>query len=298
MHQVLFALCVILSCNVSFGKSDTAKELEKINENLVKTVPYSEELNKNINALKQLFNGESKVNVFNMEYRKTLEKLNYLVENKCDKTTVDYFELIDASLHFESREKEPIKRISKVVKQLLSKHAKNCQKVYPELFHSKTADLDHEKNRYVDTLLDSLYNVDGKFDWRTQRPRDLFEYYIKGAIIWSHHMKGVLKALQTDLSDDSASEYIKAIEDEVAGKKAVNEEKLRGIYNLYLLEPCRHYVSVLGPEVFVPAQYDGSLYHEVDEEEGDYYKSWFKYRICKQLLVDESFVFEHLVNYI
>lgn len=106
------------------------------------------------------------------------------------------------------------------------------------------------------------------------------------------------EALKSNAQNDSDYKYLRRVLDEKTGRYTFHKDKIRGLFKKYLVEPCKHVVDFLGPDLFTPARFDITFYSEVDHELDDYYLDWSCFSICQALIKDEKALYHDVINYV
>lgn len=190
------------------------------------------------------------------------------------------------------------RRIDKLIYQFSLNHSKNCQLVYPKIFHQIHSTLDNNKSKIVDSLLMQVFfgsnsnQANGAGDNHVMNIMSLYNGFVANTISIasiddSQLIYGALEQIAREKEDPDVI-YMKGISDERRGTRYVRKDKLKELFRRYFYEPCEYYVRQLGPDVFIPATFDSEWQHEVDYRQYDYYFGWAKFKLCTFLLDNEG----------
>lgn len=175
----------------------------------------------------------------------------------------------------------PPLRVHLLVNQVCKQHAKLCFSAHIANFKAAYASLDKTTAHRVETFTDLLIE----------------DHYLKRASPDKSKSLVLYEALKQkpDVSDfrdaKLANEALEALakEDPAApslwGSQFLDRDEIRGIFDKYLVEPCREYYRKLGPEVFKPAQFDQVYEPQFNEKEVEFYTGWVRYALCEQLIL-------------
>lgn len=154
--------------------------------------------------------------------------------------------------------------------------------------------LDQEQLRYVEKFAGiNSYSL----DWKHLSTQQLFiKFVVSNQLSWWHRTGDVYDALVSVATGEQDSKCLRKMVNEDKGTGRVDRNKFESVYNKYMVNPCRYYIEQLGPDVFVPAGYDAELYHDVDESKRGFYFAWARYKLCRQLLANQSHVLNQLLR--
>lgn len=228
--------------------------------------------------------------------------LQQVIDNpKCDGT--DYWilyandEAVDlyGSVFYE----QVTDRILKVMYEIFKQHAKKCRPVYIDAHQKKKEQLDRVVAERVATLTEVLLEKGRVFTPKFvyYSLDHLFERYIRRAFnvndyIGRHSIK---TAIETIGKGDPDLMYLKKISNGT-GNNVVETSKVKELVQKYLIEPCRVFVTELGPDLYIPARLDSEFYNDVEESNRDYYLTWVSFMICQALTQDEESILSELAE--
>lgn len=76
----------------------------------------------------------------------------------------------------------------------------------------------------------------------------------------------------------------------------INKDKVKELVNKYLIEPCKQYETIMGPNLFIPARFDANIYFLIKDNYDDYHEDWWYLKICLALTKDEKAVFDDVLK--
>lgn len=194
-----------------------------------------------------------------------------------------------------------LRRIDSLIYQYSLKHAIDCVPKYPEIFAKRYAQLDAERLAKVETF--AIEIIDKQLRYKKQlfggEKRIDVKIFDMGELTegiktlrGSRSGQVVFDVIKRLAKDDPERIYLYKVLDEKDAQMKIRADKLRELFNSYLVEPCKYYIAELGLEVFIPAGYDLKMFDAEDRyhlvEAFDLYTGWVRYKICKFLAIREQ----------
>lgn len=279
----------------------------RLNAYLVEKVP-TDETSPNIQAaldrLREL--GDAKQSFLSKTPIRDLKEFTALQQviqdTKCDHTA---YAIVRANERASGLHRRAHRRIDKVVSRILSDHAKKCLRVHPIAYQTKKEQLGQLAFKRVEELAGTVINKDilsSRYEHKCSEinAHNLITMYIKyhrNIHSFVDVLDSLKSALMNNADGDPDAKYLKRVPDEYTGKRVVHKERIRKLSRKYLLEPCKQFVALMGPDLFVQAEFDMRHYYELDDHENkDYYLGWSYFKVCRALTADESVVLDDVVN--
>lgn len=266
------------------------RDYEKINKYLLENVK-TDDMKENMDAVLELLHTKKAWNptLTIVDALEQLTSLNELV-NRCDwEGFVSLFKNVRASGIESNSNWRKLSRIDNLVLRYAIKHSDNCYKVYPAQYKVKLAKLDKQTVQRVDTFTEGF--LMRYSNWRTlysarSKINVLMDKFILKTESLDEQRDGRIahEALKKLAKDDTKFEYFQYVLNEEKGMFELREDKIRELFSEYLLEPCKKYAQELGPDVFIPANYDALYKLNFDLGEIEYHQSWARFRICSILI--------------
>lgn len=224
--------------------------------------------------------------------------------NKCSASSYEILLRNDRATggrtHSKRSNSEQLNKVERIVYKVALQHALDCQEVYPLEFKRRYAELDRELVRSVEEYLRSVQDIvlqpTDKENEETRRAasRELARQRTLRPTTGFASAKVLYKVIEALASKNQDPDLEGIVEEaNLEGKKEVNREKLRQLFNKYLVKPCQYYVEKLGPGLFIQADYDGemleynSFYAKDSAEVTDFLIGLDGYHLC-DFLVDEN----------
>lgn len=194
---------------------------------------------------------------------------------------------------------DKLNRVERIIFDVSKQHAIDCQQVYTVEFKKRYAELDRELVRPVEEYIRSVHDVclepkDRQNEAsRRAASRELARQRSVKPTVGFASAKVLYKVIETLAGRDKDSGFTEIVQVAESDKKEVNKDRLRQLFNRYLIEPCQYYVEKLGPGLFIPAEYDGemvdyeSFYTQDTAEVTDFLLGLDGYHLC-HFLVDEN----------
>lgn len=273
-------------------RNSAAQSLQSIDDYLEEHVG-SDDADSNLKAAASLL--EQKLRAGNEDLT-NLETFTLLaqVENKCDHESYEILrkndkltgEVIDRNLN-------PDRRIEFVFYKIALRHAIECNEIYPNKYNSKQLQLDQKLFERVKTFCKGIINYEKNTGlWQKYISNEALTVRDRGPIAY--------EAIEKLAKYDPDVRFLKRIlsqADKGSIGKTVDKEKVELLYRKYLIEPCRYYLDELGEDLFIPANYDAKLFHDVDPREPYFYFAWANYQVCQVLVHREySLILAELVS--
>lgn len=284
---------------VAFSIGNAEARYEKLNVYLTAKVPGNAEVAPNMEAASRWLQQQESVETSSqssalVDELKEFAALKEIVDDtKCDGTAYGIMRANENAvrLHRLKVFNEVLRRVDKVVLKILKDHAEKCLSVYSSNYHAKKAQLDELVLKHVEGLAKTVMSLDN-FP-ASNEPRTLFDKYIKYQLGVRDFARNdvLLKALiHNSLGKLDASHPWKDAES-LVGKQVVDKRKLNELVTKYLIEPCKQFETVMGPDLFFPAEFEAQLYYKIGDDE-DYFKGWASFKICQAITSDDSAVFK------
>lgn len=264
-------------------------DYEYINKHLVDKVK-SYNMQDNMDAALQLLQARKSWNP-SLPIVEALEQFTGLIglDNQCDWAAFEtLFKNVKAT-GIDTEGWSTFSRVDDLVLKKLVKHSDNCYRVYPAKFRAKLAKMDQEVLRRVDTFTEGFLlrysNWRGLFSARSKIKVLLDNFVLKTeSIDQQRDARIALEALRTLAKEDPDSEYFQYVADQQKGVFEFREDKVKQLFDTYLVGPCEQYNRELGPDVFVPANFDAMYKLNFDLAEIQYHEAWARFRICTVLI--------------
>lgn len=207
---------------------------------------------------------------------------------------------------------QPFKRIDLLVWKYSIEHAINCRDVYIDNFNKIFPTLEAAQMKSLGNFIDQLLRL------RLHKTDYLYRYYVlffypgdKGSdtsvnpvdiVQMSKSVRAkestsiAYNVIKISSADDPDHKYLKEVIDEKAGKLVIREDKIRELFQRYIIKPCQYYISKLGPDVFKPALYDVKMLdpeyrYTVEDGTYDFHLGWIRFRLCDALVNKEQKAF-------
>lgn len=309
-RTILVAALVV----VVLGSEGAQALYHRLNNYLMNNVK-TDEVGANMEAAAKWLEGQDSVqhSCLSTTPVKDLKRFTAL-QQVVDDTTCDHiaYDIMSANekavgLHVLLLYRQDLRRVEKVMLEIFENHAKRCAKVYPVTYRTLKLELDavqfERAKKYAQTLIDTdrLFLVmNEKISWHY--PLNLFylHRYIKHFPTFGGRTRrtALSEALKYNARKDPDYKYLRSVLDEKTGKEAFHKDKIKGLVKKYLIEPCKHVVDFLGPDLFIPARFDLPFYSEIDEQFGDYYLGWSYFAVCQALVKDEKSLYNEVTKYV
>lgn len=196
-----------------------------------------------------------------------------------------------------------VRRVDKLILRVRKAHAVKCQSVYPISYLEKKQQLDATVSGSVKEIGDKIISwdlLDRRRGYTAAYPSNLFREYIAPDLAFRKSFIDIAFALRDALTKNSEEDpnamYLRRVSDERSGKRLVHKDKIKELSRKYLIEPCKQYEAVMGPDLFEPARLDAEIHHVLNEENQDFYLGWSYYKFCKAITADESEVFDEAIK--
>lgn len=313
MKFITILLAVFAVASTAVDRSEAA--YGRLNEYLIKHV-HTDEVAPNMEAASRWLSKQAGLVPTYLwmapigDLKKFTALQQVIEDTKCDRTAYEIMRTnADADTLLRLREICAVsRRVDKVMLRILEDHAKDCQEVYLKTYRTKKAQLDETVFEGVKRLSRGIidanrnrhsYRVHVGFD-PNLTPHELFKRYIKYRltvqIFSSNKLHSPLhNALVSSSRNDPDAKYVRKVPDEQNGKRVLHEVKIKELIRKYLIEPCQQYQAEMGPDLFIPARFDGKFYHELGQDY-EYYLGWTYFRICALLTSNEPAVFVNVIN--
>lgn len=182
------------------------------------------------------------------------------------------------------------RRVDKVILKIFQDHAARCYKVYQKRSHEMVEQVPDQKVERVVDVSKALMEKD-KFvapDRAFYQPKILYNEYVKKAISVRRYIgtNALKDAVIASAKNDPDVRYLRKVPDDRTGKAIVHKDKIEGLVQKYVIEPCKQYTDLLGPDLFIPADFDVRFHRDSEISWGnpDYYLTRASFRICKALI--------------
>jgi hypothetical protein len=169
------------------------------------------------------------------------------------------------------------RRIDSIVRHFRIKHAVNCYTVYPGRFNRLCAIKDDDKVRSPMLFYEKFPDASA---WLGDSSFATIAY----GLISNDSLK----------ANDPDNKYCRQSVNEIRGGLEVNEAGVRRLAQRYVIEPCRQFLHLTGPEIFIPASFDQLALKHEDRYEyhsaavADFLKGRQFYRVCEKLVRHDS----------
>lgn len=272
---------------------DHQRDYEKINKYLEDNVKQNGDdldVESNLEAGSKFLQAKKAWNP-NLPIVEALEQFTSLngVETRCDWAGfVVLFKNIRAT-KLDDGDWAKFNRVDNLVLKLVIQHSNNCYRVYPARWRSKLASLGEGVVKRVDIFTEAFLmrysNWRSLLSTRSKIKLLLDKFVLKTeSIDEKRDGRIAYEAIKNLAKDDPDLRYLEYVVDEENQTVGLSEDKIRLLFDTYLLEPCKRYTQELGPDVFVPANFDAIYKLNFDVKEVEYHESWARYRICSVLI--------------
>lgn len=297
------AVVVIAIASLAVGKIES--HYSRLNTYLIQRVD-NDEIGPNIEAatawLKEQENVKqpflSKVPIEDLKKFTALQQV--IEDTKCDHTA---YEIMRANVNAVSLSRNAVRRIDKLILKIFTDHVMKCKSVYPTIYQTKKAQLDENVFARVKKLATNVMNLDvfsgrSSFDNERLSPHNLFHEYIKHRLSARKSFVRLGYALKDTITDNVTLDllYSRRVPSKHTGRRVVDKDKTKDLVNKFVIEPCKQYEAEMGPDLFIPAEFDMVLHFELDNDNRDYYLGWSYFKICEALTSDESEVFDEVIK--
>lgn len=302
-YAVLVALAI-----ASLSVANTEARYEKLNEYLIKSVT-NDEVEPNMEAasnfLKEQENAKQSLLTKNpISDLKQFTALQQVIDDK--ECGHDAYEIIRANadavdLHKLNYVHDIVRRVDKLIYKIIASHAERCLETYPTKYVAKREQIDPKLLEQVEKIGKSVINGDqanARSLMYIMEPNNLFNHYIRNtrSLASFANIKNALnKALVANSQADPNAKYARQVPNESTGKREVHKNEIKELTRKYLIEPCKQYEAFMGPDLFIPADYDGRVRNKINDNK-DYYAGWSYFKICEVLTSNESAVLKEVVN--
>lgn len=177
----------------------------------------------------------------------------------------------------------PLTRIDRLVHLASRRHTEACFEVYPRRFHELSQQLRAENVDAFDGLREFMDQVLGCTDCISSKVRDLRDSRAERASEHAYKLIERHSARDKDLRQDLVRETTRR-------RPMINGRRVRALVQRHIVEPCRAYVQLLGPNVFVPALFavmvleSPERYRPSESQHRDFLHGWLHYRLCESLI--------------
>lgn len=304
-----YAFLVASFMVASIAIRNTEAGYDKLNEYLVTKVVDNDEVEANMEAASKWLADQNKVRLKFItrapidDLKKFTALQQVIADTRCDRRAYEIMRPNEKAvgLHKKKDYKEVVRRVDKVMLSIFKSHAEKCLSTYRQVYRTKMEQLDEEVRKQVERLAEAIIRANGYTGpWYVATdPSNLINRYIRYHLT-VRSFAGVDKALYRALIDntegDPDAKYTQRVADEQSDKRTIHEGKIKELIGKHLIEPCRLYEAEMGPDVFIPGEFEARVYNKVDNSDRDYYLGWSYFKICRALIADESAVFDEVVG--
>lgn len=180
------------------------------------------------------------------------------------------------------------RRIEKILSFYLHRAVSNCNKVYIKKFKKIYPTMDSQLVKRVEFLVEKAIDSYTSSEYQQHAPLEHFKTL-------SHRLLSIVKrrsysdfafdsiyiyeAMKTLVKGDPLEKFVYKQPNERLGELVVNREKFTQLFQKYIENPCKYYLSQLN-SIFDPATFDINFHFEVAENEEAYYRAWLTYLLC------------------
>lgn len=303
-HAFLVASFVVVSISIR----STEAGYDKLNEYLVTKVVDNDEVEPNMEAASKWLEDQNKVRLKFItkapidDLRKFAALQQVVADTRCDRRAYEIMRPNEKAvgLHQKKDFGEVVRRVDKVMLDIFKKHAEKCLSVYRQVYRTKRAQLDEAVRKRVERLAETIIRTNAFTGpwYLALTPSNLINRYIKYNLTVGS-FAGIKKALYTALiansEGDVDAKYTRSIANEQSGQQTIHGDKIKDLIGKYLIEPCRRYEAEMGPDLFIPAEFEARVFRKIEASDKDYYLGWSYFKICRALTADESTVFDEVM---
>lgn len=223
-------------------------------------------------------------------------------DTKCDRNAHAIIRKCEKAvgLHKLLRTREELRRTEKVMLEIFKSHAEGCSRIYPETYRMKIVQLDQTKLDRARSFARVVMSSD-RFKLSVGEkvlfndPGALLTRYVLNAPKIKDFKDDIFHDALEAAQDDPDFEKICSVPDEDAEKVSAHLRKIKELIRIYLVEPCQYIVEELGPDLFVPAEFDLQVYPKTEESE-DYYRGWSTFMICRAIIGNERTILHSIIR--
>lgn len=228
------------------------------------------------------------------------------IQSKCDQpsyeTFMDNYGATAGRASYSGTENA--RRIDLLINYYCSKHAIQCKSSIETKFKVKYRNLDRLMLRQIATLTNFLVEEQFSRIDLDNNPGDISRLLFNEIILnEAAHAKtqrntgivyGALKSLVENSAD---SKYLLHHSEEQTNEEGFSGTKVIDLLNKQLVVPCEQFVQLLGPGVFIEADFDSQFNHKVDPNQSEFYRAWARFKLCQYLVNSKQSLSEHLVEF-
>lgn len=191
------------------------------------------------------------------------------------------------------------KRIENMIYFYGFQHAKQCRLNYVQNHEIKYNNMDKRLVRYVETFLNPImyserYPIDADSDWD-----QVYKYFLATEVSMRGPLEAeiLFKTLEKITENDSKRDHLIGL---LPNMESSRRDKIREMYDKYLIKPCEYYIKQLGPDIFDPITFDDLFKDrkaQVDNIKPEFYHSWARFRFCEALVEhDQESLFSDIIK--
>lgn len=205
-------------------------------------------------------------------------------ENKCSSETVEIIEANDYITSYKARnldENNELDRVELVIRYYAMKHAQECRDVY-------TQNLKYRNKKMFKVVKESVQTFADKM--RTEVENNL-------VMTTKTHGKVVFETVQqlANKARDPDRSYLRTVmahnqpdQGLWSSTRVVHEPKVRGLFNKYLVGPCKIFMTLNYDGMLEAAEYDDEWVPRSDEFGSLYDSVVYRYKTCKRLVENDQ----------
>lgn len=287
MSSYIILATAIMIASLAIGNTEAG--YERLDKYLTKQVA-NDEVGPNIEAasiwLKE--QREKKLSFMSSTPVTDLEKftaLQQVIDDiKCDDTAHEIMRDNERAVGLSTlfAEGKVTRRVDKVILEIFKNHAERCQQVYPNTYREKKQQLSSQQIGRVETIAKLILEHE-----RYVKPKD-FPFYTSENL-FNHYVKRPFSV------DRCLGENLNQAAIVANSKRSINKDRVKEMMMNHLIEPCKLFVSLLGPGLYSPAGFDAKFRHKIDGSNREFYLLWSYFMICKALINHEREVFLDVV---
>lgn len=189
----------------------------------------------------------------------------------------------------------PLRRVDALVYQFALKHSIDCFRQHPRNYAALRESALRPADRHaVESFMDALIG----------NPNAVERGEIR-AVSGKRAAALAYSSISWHGAEDPDLRFLGPVVDERRGRPHIDSAAVRSLLQKYLVEPCRAFVAVFGPNVYQPAIFDLQMLEPEDRYRPNsrlmvrFLHSWLHYRLCNSLIKrDEPALAADLVEHI
>lgn len=283
---------------------------EKINKYLVDKLEENDNTKDNMESALEWLSSLEGNSFMNGNLIKALKQFTSLTkiegENMCTRNSYGILRKNDlatrGNAHKRITKLGAMRRVDKIVYEYSIQHAIDCFREYPRKFAIKRAQLDQTQLSYVEPLFDHIFqtilrpssflgifsNPDRKKNVDpTEVVRDI------RSLNRADVGEATLERMRYYARNDPDNKYLDFVNDDRSGKYIIRDDKVKELYEKYIVKPCEYYIEQLGFDILIPMRFDLQMLEPEDryllnnDQVIDFYTGYARFRACNLLVFQD-----------